>query len=662
MMSYRPRDDGRDMELPLRKTRRPSRAVGLASYGRFVALGLGILLLCTWGLYYQVQYLVATQSPALHTSTLEQIKYVERSVREVVWEGREDIDADEFVMADVPAANPDVLLVQQPHTVDPIVNYQCRGWRQTGGCSPTGAREAQNDRKCHEAIKGGSSGYCEFYDPATNRTLHLLESTCTTVRGDARFSCNMAKDILMFHKHADNYRHPYLLDGPKDAMKYLNHSEYAGPISVDDDDVDASTVTRKWYDKHPTVQKVYPTNGIVMVVYEKALVSLYASVRLLRTVHNSSLPIELWYRADELSVDHPVLANLLGTFRDIRLREIRDPRATGFYVKPYTLFFSHFENVLFLDADNFPLRDPTYLFHLPEFTSTGAIFWPDFWHPRNTIFNLHDDSLVWPMLNLTYVDMMEQESGQLLLSRSRHEKALHMLMFYAFHRIAPQPQPDTFPTQPLPTTSVEESEFEDYVDPEIDPLHTIPNMIQGLKLAWGDKDLFRFAWLKTNASFHMIATPPGAVGLWGWIKYMRPDATPFQRFCGQSMLQYDTTGEKLFLHRNTIKLGVTKASRSPQWQYIQTLRPGVSIANYTVNCWVENTYSCFGRTEGTNEHFTGELADDTVVSLEKSILAFAESGAALVPATPAPTIASLDASDENDKMIPGMQHGRRYQA
>ncbi|OQR91068.1 hypothetical protein ACHHYP_20198 [Achlya hypogyna] len=643
-MMYRVRDDG--MELPLRKpgTRRLSRSSGLATapYGRFIALGLGVLLLCTWGLYFQVQYLVATESPTLHMSTLEQIKYADRSVREVVWEGLDE--PDEVV---VPA---DIRVVRD--TPDPILAYECRGWRQTGGCVPTGPREAINDKACHEAVRGGSSGYCEFFDPATNRTLHLLESTCTTFRGDARFSCNMAKDVLMFHKHAEVYRHPYLLEGPKDALTFLNHSAIAEPV-VDDIVDDGS----KWYERHVVTKKAYPTNGIVMVVYEKALVSLYSSMRLLRTYHNSTLPIELWYRADELSPAHPVMQALTTDFRDVRLREIKDPRAVHFYVKPYVIYFSHFQNVLFLDADNFPLRDPAYLFSTPEFEATGAVFWPDFWHPVQTIFNLHDDSLLWPLLNLTFVDMFEQESGQLLLDRARHERPLHLLMFYAFHRIAPQPQPASFPTPSVPTTAIEDNEFEDYEEP--DELPTDVNLIQALKLAWGDKDLFRFAWLKANATFHMVQTPPGAVGLWGWIKYMRPDATPFQRFCGQSMLQYDPAGGKLFLHRNTIKFGQTKESRAPQWQYIQEFRPTSSLSNYSVNCWTENTYSCFGRTEGTTDHFFGHAADASVLAIEAALISYADTAAALLPPLPTPNLSHINGSDENDQIIPGMYNGRR---
>lgn len=35
--------------------------------------------------------------------------------------------------------------------------------------------------------------------------------------------------------------------------------------------------------------------------------------------------------------------------------------------------------MLFIDADNFAVRDPTALFHSREFNVTGALLWQDFW-------------------------------------------------------------------------------------------------------------------------------------------------------------------------------------------------------------------------------------------------------------------------------------------
>ncbi len=68
-------------------------------------------------------------------------------------------------------------------------------------------------------------------------------------------------------------------------------------------------------------------------------------------------------------------------------------------LKQQAMLLSQFDHVLLLDADNFAVVDPTYLFDSHEYVTTGALFWPDFWQPRNTIFNVHEESLLW------YIDL-----------------------------------------------------------------------------------------------------------------------------------------------------------------------------------------------------------------------------------------------------------------
>jgi len=55
-------------------------------------------------------------------------------------------------------------------------------WRQTGGCSPEGPREANNDKRCWHPIKAGASGFCECgVDKRRTRKTH-----CET---EGSFSC-----------------------------------------------------------------------------------------------------------------------------------------------------------------------------------------------------------------------------------------------------------------------------------------------------------------------------------------------------------------------------------------------------------------------------------------------------------------------------------------
>lgn len=177
-------------------------------------------------------------------------------------------------------------------------------------------------------------------------------------------------------------------------------------------------------------------DGIVMVVYPKLLASAYASIRVLRDVLDCDLPIEIWYHVDEIGTNHALLAplrQLSARTHGVSFRTMDNPRTRGFLAKIFAINHSKFERVLFLDTDNVPVRDPRFLFNSPKFVDTGAVFWPDYWHPRRTLFNLHDSSMLWELLDIPYVDMFEQESGQLLLDRTRHAAALALVNFYAFH-------------------------------------------------------------------------------------------------------------------------------------------------------------------------------------------------------------------------------------
>jgi hypothetical protein len=49
----------------------------------------------------------------------------------------------------------------------------------------------------------------------------------------------------------------------------------------------------------------------------------------------------------------------------------------GWESKVFAVQHAPYEEVLFLDADNLPARDPSFLFDEPLYRQTGAVFWPD---------------------------------------------------------------------------------------------------------------------------------------------------------------------------------------------------------------------------------------------------------------------------------------------
>ncbi|ETP25115.1 hypothetical protein F441_01992 [Phytophthora nicotianae CJ01A1] len=354
--------------------------------------------------------------------------------------------------------------------------FKCIGWRATTGCSVDGARDVANDKPCNRRVEDGVSGYCEIEDVESGERFRVMQRGCSTVKKGAKFFCSDASDFANFH-----------VKGRQVVEKAITPG-YTLP-NVDENEE--------------------PKAGIVMVVYPTLLASAYASVRTLRDVHNCQLPIEIWYRSDELMRVPGALEPLKGLAGkevegDITFREITDRRAFRFAAKVYALYHSAFDQVLFLDADNVPVRDPAFLFESEEFVRTGSVFWPDFWHPQYTIFHIMADSLLWQLLDMKYVNMFEQESGQLLIDRRRHTATMELVNFYTFHS---------------------------------------PNHFDQLKLVYGDKDLFRYAWIKLNVPFYMIQTPPAVAG-----KVVN------ESFCGMTMVQHDANGDVLFLHRNSNKL------------------------------------------------------------------------------------------------------------
>lgn len=141
------------------------------------------------------------------------------------------------------------------------------------------------------------------------------------------------------------------------------------------------------------------------------------------------LPITFAYLG-ELEWD-PELTRLMKPYGveclDLREIEARDPYPprilNGWESKVYAINNCSYEEVLYLDADNIPMRDPTYLFDTSQYRYYGSIFWPDVppydrqeWLPE----------CVWRNVGLSYRDEVDFESGQFLVNRRICNKELRL--------------------------------------------------------------------------------------------------------------------------------------------------------------------------------------------------------------------------------------------
>lgn len=217
----------------------------------------------------------------------------------------------------------------------------------------------------------------------------------------------------------------------------------------------------------------------------------WVNIKMLRA-SGCQLPIEVWHYGEELSAEAIDELESLGAqcrnFLDYGLKS-----SVGFMLKPLAILNSQFKEVLFLDADNICVKDPTGLFYAEEYLQKGAVFWPDYWSTSAA-------NPIWAITGAKMELMQEQESGQLLLNKERCWPALNLCVYFNAN-----------------------SEFY-------------------YKILLGDKDTFKFAWLSLNTPFHWMRKEVGSCG------YLREG-----QYYGITMVQHGFSDEIFFLHRNLVK-------------------------------------------------------------------------------------------------------------
>lgn len=162
---------------------------------------------------------------------------------------------------------------------------------------------------------------------------------------------------------------------------------------------------------------------------EKYLPSAWVCVHMLREL-GCNLPIELWqlFQGEVASEVERALAQI--DVHCVDASQVRQQHPArfigGWELKPYAILHSRFEEVLYLDADNVPVIDPTFLFDAPQFIRHGAVFWPDYGR-------LAPDRSIWRICGVEYRDEPELESGQILLNKRHCWKALQLAMHLNEH-------------------------------------------------------------------------------------------------------------------------------------------------------------------------------------------------------------------------------------
>ncbi len=168
-----------------------------------------------------------------------------------------------------------------------------------------------------------------------------------------------------------------------------------------------------------TIPPRHQGRGIVVVGGGKYFVSAYVTVRVLRHV-GCQLPIELWHLKGEVDdelrdVLKPLGVTCIDADEFVRLKPFRFLQNhwwKGWQLKAYALQQCSFQEVLLLDADSYPVRNPEFLFDWPQYRKHGAVFWPDL--ELNT-YMIPD--YAWTIFGVTRFQELPTESGQILVNK-----------------------------------------------------------------------------------------------------------------------------------------------------------------------------------------------------------------------------------------------------
>jgi len=215
-----------------------------------------------------------------------------------------------------------------------------------------------------------------------------------------------------------------------------------------------------------------------------------------------TLPLELWHLGgSEMDVEMAKAAADLGaTVIDATAHAEahgHEPPAGGWQAKAYAMRHSGFADAMFLDADQVPARDPTYLFVDPAYLRTGAIYWPDL--PPGRERKHWVPPVAWRNVGLEPQPAARPfESGQMLVNRRRHIASLDVALFL--------------------------NDWSDYV----------------YQWVYGDKDTFLLAAHLTNSTYSM------------------PPKNP--RWRSPAICQHDMSGELVFQHACQAKESIVAGS------------------------------------------------------------------------------------------------------
>lgn len=225
--------------------------------------------------------------------------------------------------------------------------------------------------------------------------------------------------------------------------------------------------------------------GIVMVAGNADTFKRVSwSVQYMRK-QGGNLPVQVYHFSEEaLPDDHETRRELeqLGVQLVEAKGETKDAGKTkSYHLKALAVVQCPWREVLYLDSDSIPARDPEYMFDSPSFQRNKIWATYDYWKTSA-------NNAIWPILGIRCRDEWEMEAGQIFVDKKYHLDVFLLTKFMLEHH-----------------------EWFFYFSD-------------------GDKDLFRWAMLALRKRW-------GVPGRWVGVAAL-PGSTQSGDHCGHTMLQY----------------------------------------------------------------------------------------------------------------------------
>jgi hypothetical protein len=291
------------------------------------------------------------------------------------------------------------------HTVGALECCRRSGcWKSRTGALGDGSVDDESENLCVDVV--GSLPHC----------MHLITPQAVIQRIETYFEGGTARYLQ-----------------PSEDRVCFRAARFAGSSGFDDLPLtlaSARPALEKFLHRPPRPQDRYRGRGIVICAGgARYFTNAWVCLNVLRRL-GCRLTIQLWYlNGRELDPEmkrlvRPLQVECVDASRMRRRRPVR--RLGAWELKPYAILFSAFREVLLLDADNVPVRDPTFLFDTSQFKESGALFWPDY---GRFLRGTH----IWRSCGLEVPAGPEFESGQIVVDKSRCWPALRLALWFNEH-------------------------------------------------------------------------------------------------------------------------------------------------------------------------------------------------------------------------------------